>query len=76
MLYVRVNQAEISTLNGPKDCHNCEITLHSTLKLKAVDEVDIMLDYGFLQLANAYFVGWLQQQEISMLVVTNNDYCD
>ena len=71
MLHIRVNRDGVNSLNGPKDCLNCEIALHSTLKLKAGDEVDIFIEYGYLQLADTYFMGWLLQEEIPILVATN-----
>jgi len=42
--------------------------------LEAGDEVDVMLDRGYIQLADTYFMGWLYQQEVILptLVATND----
>ena len=71
-LNLRVNQTEVTTLYGPKDCLKCQINLHSTQKLNAGDEVDVFIDYGYLQLAETYFVGWLQHEEIPMMAKKND----
>jgi len=62
-LSFRVNQAEVTQMVRYKDILNHSIILQSNLKLKAGDQVDVLIETGSLYLEYTHFMGWLQQEE-------------
>ena len=62
-LLFRVNQAEVTQIVRYKDIMNHSIILQSNLKLKAGDQVDVLIETGSLYLEYTHFMGWLQQEE-------------
>ena len=72
-VYPRVNRVQVTPFYRPKDLLNLPIALHFTLKLSAGDQLDIMLEYGYFKLDYTYFTGWLQQEEMNPILLTNNE---
>lgn len=63
LISLRVNKIEAASTFAPGSSPFGAMSIQSTLKLAAGDQVDMFYQYGDIRYWGTRFIGWLQQEE-------------